>query len=57
MGAKQLSTSNVGNGVMTLRMHRGGGSNGPAREIQPRMVEPGSTSVRLKGMVVNQVCF
>lgn len=55
LGAKQLSNSDVGNGVVTLRMHRGGGSNCAAREIQPRIVDSGSTSVRLRGMVVNQV--
>jgi len=49
-----LSNSDHGNGVVTLRMHRGGGKNCAAREIQ-RIEDTSSTTVKIKGIVVNQV--
>jgi hypothetical protein len=46
----------LGNGAVTLRMHRGGGGSGGATSKSDAVHrEEASPSLRIRGLVVNQV--
>ena len=58
LGAKQLGNSVLGNGTVTLRMHRGGGGGGgsatSSTKPETHHREEASPSLRIRGLVVNQ---
>lgn len=56
LGAKQLGNSVLGNGTVTLRMHRGGGGSGNSSGAKPDLNQrdEASPSLRIRGLVVNQ---